>query len=287
MAERTAAPLTAGERPCEVASDVASDEDMHDESNEAEDADGDEDEDEDAEDDDDDDAEEYAEDDVDEDEDIDMTAVEEANRGLNEGPNEGVTAVRKVRRPHHKSRNGCRECKRLRQKVRETCSYHPPDTIPGLTPFSQCDEAKPSCGYCTKRHKVCDYTLPPAKRRGPKPKAPHERPWKEPKPIFRPKVTYNLKRKQEVLLWLIHHRVEDVESDIPGRATTAKWREGQAGCVEKHPRISTRIGSYSHSPSLVVRLANALLKCLTGPRSGCGLLPITRRPGSGRSRRLP
>ncbi|ROW18102.1 hypothetical protein VPNG_00504 [Cytospora leucostoma] len=100
-----------------------------------------------------------------------------------------------------------------------------------------CDEAKPSCGYCTKRHKICDYTLPPAKRRGPKPKAPHERPWKEPKPISRPKVTYNLKRKQEVLLWLIHHRMEDVESDIPGRATTAKWREGEAGCVEKHPRI--------------------------------------------------
>ncbi|KAK7739851.1 hypothetical protein SLS53_005443 [Cytospora paraplurivora] len=206
MADDIPAPLTAGERPYEVASDVASDEDMHDESNEAEDANGDEDDDED------DDAEEDAEDDADEDEDIDMTAVEEANRG----PDEGVTAVRKVRKPHHKSRNGCRECKRLRQK---------------------CDEAKPSCGYCTKRHKICDYTLPPAKRRGPKPKAPHERPWKEPKPISRPKVTYNLKRKQEVLLWLIHHRVEDVESDIPGRATTAKWREGEAGCVEKDPRI--------------------------------------------------
>jgi hypothetical protein len=83
--------------------------------------------------------------------------------------------------------------------------------------------------------------LPPAKRRGPKPKAPHERPWKEPKAILRPKTTYNKKRKQEVLLWLIHHRVEDVESDIPGRPPTAKWREGEAGCVEKEPRTSTQL----------------------------------------------
>ncbi|KUI63062.1 Lysine biosynthesis regulatory protein LYS14 [Cytospora mali] len=149
------------------------------------------------------------------DEDADDDANDTPNEDATQGVNESVTGVKKSRKGHKKSRNGCRECKRLRQK---------------------CDEAKPSCGYCSKRGKFCDYTLPPAKRRGPKPKAPHERPWKEPKAILRPKTTYNKKRKQEVLLWLIHHRVEDVESSIPGRATTAKWREGEEGCVEKEPR---------------------------------------------------
>lgn len=38
--------------------------------------------------------------------------------GTNDGTTEGVREVRRNRKGHKKSRNGCRECKRLRQKVR-------------------------------------------------------------------------------------------------------------------------------------------------------------------------
>lgn len=75
----------------------------------------------------------------------------------------------------------------------------------------------------------------PPKRRGPK--LFHEREWKEPKAIVRPQATYSTKRKQEVLMWLIHHRVEDVESpNQQGRSTTAIARDDAEGCVEKEPR---------------------------------------------------
>jgi len=47
------------------------------------------------------------------------------------------------------------------------------------------------------------------KKRGPKPKPLEERPYKQPKPISRVQRSYSRERKVEVILYLLHHRVQD------------------------------------------------------------------------------
>ncbi|KAH7014808.1 hypothetical protein EDB80DRAFT_706495 [Ilyonectria destructans] len=47
----------------------------------------------------------------------------------------------------------------------------------------------------------------PLKKPGPKPKPLKDRPYKPSKPIVRPERSYSKKKKEEVILWLIHHRV--------------------------------------------------------------------------------
>lgn len=94
-------------------------------------------------------------------------------------------------------------------------SRHRPETTQNLT---HCHRTK--AGHPRKRH-------------GPKPEAPHEKECKEPKAIVRPKVTYHKKRKQDVLLWLINHRIEDNEDYS---TNGARWREDATPCVEKEPR---------------------------------------------------
>ncbi|KAJ4397523.1 hypothetical protein N0V93_001754 [Gnomoniopsis smithogilvyi] len=48
----------------------------------------------------------------------------------------------------------------------------------------------------------------------------------------RPRITYDRKQKQEVLLWLINHRIEDVDYSTNG----GRWREDPTPGVEKEPR---------------------------------------------------
>lgn len=104
--------------------------------------------------------------------------------------------------------------------------------------MAQCDEKKPSCSFCARKDRFCDYTPRPKKPKGPKPK-----PYKEPKPLIHPKTSYTKKRKQDVLLWLINHRVEDVVNFYfngqVAQRMAMRPREGASGTVEKEPRTST------------------------------------------------
>ncbi|KPM45834.1 hypothetical protein AK830_g684 [Neonectria ditissima] len=54
----------------------------------------------------------------------------------------------------------------------------------------------------------------PPKKRGPKPKPLSERVYKAPKPIQRVERSYDPKKKEEVILYLMHHRVYDPNSNI-------------------------------------------------------------------------
>lgn len=59
-----------------------------------------------------------------------------------------------IRRRHRKSRHGCAECKRRRVKVR---TNHRKQRIFCSFISQQCDEARPACSNCTKRHSKCSY----------------------------------------------------------------------------------------------------------------------------------
>lgn len=50
------------------------------------------------------------------------------------------------------------------------------------------------------------------------------------------KLTYSTKRKQEVLMWLINHRVESLKDQQLGRSAASRWTEDIDGCVEREPR---------------------------------------------------
>lgn len=118
---------------------------------------------------------------------------------------------------------------------------HPPDQLPAS--FKR-KPPGPKPGTTINKYGL------PHKRRGRLPK-PVE--YKERKPLLRKEKRYNLKRKQEVVLFLLHHRVEDVDC---GNRITPRTRsvsesfplltkanantefvKGMSGCVEKEPRI--------------------------------------------------
>ncbi|KPM38692.1 hypothetical protein AK830_g7860 [Neonectria ditissima] len=53
----------------------------------------------------------------------------------------------RLRRPHRKSRRGCRPCKAKRIKVGWILSH----------PLRSCDESQPACGSCTRKNIPCNY----------------------------------------------------------------------------------------------------------------------------------
>lgn len=61
-----------------------------------------------------------------------------------------------TRRPHTKSRTGCKECKRRRIKVRNAPGL-PPLYSSTLTEALQCDEERPVCFHCARYGAVCSF----------------------------------------------------------------------------------------------------------------------------------
>jgi hypothetical protein len=66
------------------------------------------------------------------------------------------------------------------------------------------------------------------KKRGPKPKPIEERPYKQPKPISRVQRSYSRERKIEVILYLLHHRIQD---DQNRRIRSGESRIGAPGAT--------------------------------------------------------
>ncbi|KAJ5096326.1 hypothetical protein NUU61_005682 [Penicillium alfredii] len=62
-----------------------------------------------------------------------------------------------LRRPHRKSRHGCVECKRRRVKVCIGATHILHRLAPTNSDFPQCDEVRPTCSNCAKRHAECEY----------------------------------------------------------------------------------------------------------------------------------
>lgn len=82
---------------------------------------------------------------------------------------------------------------------------------------------------------------PPKKKRGPKPKPLSERKVLRTTPIVRKEASYSKRKKEEVIMWMLHHRVDrrgemvppsttDAENhfQIP-RSTIAGWKKAMLG----------------------------------------------------------
>lgn len=82
----------------------------------------------------------------------------------------------------------------------------------------------------------------PLKKRGPKPKPLKDRPYKPSKPIVRPQRSYSKKKKEEVIMWLIHHRVE-----VRGVLCKPSTREAAANFKIPQSTINNWMKTYCES----------------------------------------
>jgi hypothetical protein len=61
-----------------------------------------------------------------------------------------------TRKTHHKSRNGCNQCKKRHVKVNNKSSLRLFEILADLV--DQCDEVQPSCSNCVKRDAPCSFS---------------------------------------------------------------------------------------------------------------------------------
>ncbi|KAK8087185.1 hypothetical protein PG994_002159 [Apiospora phragmitis] len=86
--------------------------------------------------------------------DVDLLSLDrQPERAISEIPTDGngtlLDRPYHPKRPHKKSRAGCKQCKTRKVKIRYEYEE--------LTPDPQCDEARPSCRSCTLRRETCVY----------------------------------------------------------------------------------------------------------------------------------